>query len=76
MEVDASHWNHYQAGVYTDCSSPANVNHAVVLVGFDQELNWWIKNSWGQGWGENGYILLKSGNSCGVCDYAGYSVYL
>lgn len=76
VEVDASRWNHYQAGVFTDCKSEVNVNHAVLLLGYDADLNWWIKNSWGSVWGENGYILLKSGNSCGVCDYPGYSVYL
>jgi hypothetical protein len=38
--------------------------HAIVLVGYDTDLAtsepiWILKNSWGQGWGENGYFKMK-----------------
>ena len=32
------------------------LNHAVLLTGYDSSSNWRIKNSWGVGWGDNGYI--------------------
>jgi len=36
------------------------VNHAVVLVGWDDAADAWImKNSWGTGWGESGYMRIK-----------------
>ena len=42
-------------------------NHGVLLVGYDANGNWKIKNSWGTNWGESGYIRIGPGNSCSVC---------
>ena len=38
--------------------------HSIVLVGFDKDVDdgatiWILKNSWGTGWGENGYGRIK-----------------
>jgi len=44
------------------------INHAVLLVGFSSSQGYWkIKNSWSTQWGENGFIRLASGNTCGLC---------
>jgi cysteine peptidase B len=65
--VDASSWQFYMGGVMTNCNS-TQVDHGVLLVGFDDFHNppyWIIKNSWGPGWGENGYIrVAKWTNQC------------
>jgi hypothetical protein len=51
-------------GVYYDspCSSP---NHAVTLVGYGVDSNgfnvWYVRNSWGTGWGQSGYMTMYSG---------------
>lgn len=74
VSVDASHWHSYESGVFNGCNYTDNidVNHAVVLVGYgtDEELGdfWLIRNSWGTGYGENGYIRLarESEVTCGV----------
>lgn len=69
VAVDASRWGSYGSGVF-QCTT-SSINHAVLLVGYDANGNWRIKNSWGTGWGESGYIRLASGNTCGLCQYAG-----
>jgi C1A family cysteine protease len=68
VTVDAGKWSTYHSGVFNNCGS--SINHAVLLVGVTGG-NWKIKNSWGTGWGESGYIRLASGNTCGLCQYPG-----
>ncbi|MCX7823504.1 MAG: DUF4214 domain-containing protein [Syntrophobacterales bacterium] len=57
----------YRGGIFeTDESSvcQGSVNHAIVLVGWDDSQGVWIlRNSWGSGWGENGYMRIKWGVS-------------
>jgi len=69
VAVDAGQWSLYKGGVLSSCT--ANVNHGVLLVGYTDAF-WKIKNSWGQAWGENGYIRLARGNTCAVCSYPSY----
>jgi cathepsin L len=56
----------YTGGVFNENSSQ-NVNHAVTLVGWDDSKKAWLmKNSWGTGWGENGYMWIAyNSNSIG-----------
>ncbi|XP_063384657.1 cathepsin O-like [Cydia fagiglandana] len=46
------------------------LNHAVQIVGYDTTSNppyYIIKNSWGDDWGEGGYVRLAiGGNQCGI----------
>lgn len=66
VAVDATNWSFYKSGIFSNCK--ANLNHAVLATGYDSDNNWIIKNSWGTAWGEKGYITLKTGNTCGVCN--------
>ena len=48
------------------CNGDYCTDHAVVAVGWGTEESsgedyWLIKNSWGEYWGENGYIKIKRG---------------
>jgi C1A family cysteine protease len=64
VRVDATNWSSYRSGIFDNCDY--NINHAVFLVG-SSDSAWTIKNSWGASWGEQGYIRLKKGNTCAVC---------
>ncbi|XP_039127656.1 cysteine proteinase 2-like [Dioscorea cayenensis subsp. rotundata] len=71
----------YKSGVYSSdtCgSSPMDVNHAVLAVGYGVEKGvpyWLIKNSWGTEWGMDGYFKMELGkNMCGVATCASYPV--
>ncbi len=67
VSVDANNWNKYTAGIFNNCGT--KLDHDVLLVGAS-DTYWKIKNSWGTSWGENGFIRLATGNTCGVCQDA------
>lgn len=49
-----------------DNMQPGSINHAVVLVGYDDSAQHWIiKNSWGTDYEDNGYFNVSYGN-CNV----------
>ena len=71
----------YNGGVFDDCSG-GSINHAVTLVGWDDNQGsngvWILRNSWGSGWGEGGYMRMEYGCSSigygsAYIDYAGAS---
>ncbi|XP_020238706.1 ervatamin-B-like [Cajanus cajan] len=65
----------YRSGIFEGpCGT--DLNHAVTVIGYgtsqDGTKYWLVKNSWSQGWGENGYmrLLRESGQPGGVCGLA------
>ncbi len=56
----------YTGGVFSGPSC-TNINHGVVLVGWDDSQGtngvWFLRNSWGTGWGEGGYMRIGYGVS-------------
>ncbi|MBA7701245.1 hypothetical protein ES703_109978 [subsurface metagenome] len=61
--------------IYYYPSCPSSPNHLVSIVGWDDNKGtsgaWIVKNSWGAGWGDNGYFYLcyDSGNMEEVAFY-------
>ncbi|CAF1287006.1 unnamed protein product [Didymodactylos carnosus] len=72
--IDASEasFQFYTSGIYEDSAcNQTEIDHALQLVGYGKtvagDLYWICKNSWGQTWGENGYIrILRGKNMCGI----------
>jgi PKD repeat protein len=52
----------YSGGIFTTNAS-GTINHAVALTGWNDADGgyWYLRNSWGTGWGESGYMRIKWG---------------
>jgi len=77
--VYASYFGDYGGGIFEDsrcCDAVSDpdciwiLNHEVSVVGYGSQAGndyWLVKNSWGTGFGENGYIKIKRGTGhCGI----------
>ncbi|XP_072469021.1 procathepsin L-like [Notamacropus eugenii] len=82
VAVDAGHtsFQFYRSGVYyePECSSQQR-DHGIFVVGYGVEGKngkkyWIVKNSWGEEWGDKGYILMSrdQSNHCGIATAASY----
>jgi len=71
--VDAEPWLHYNGGVFRADECATQTDHCVLITGWDVSYNppyWTVRNSWGTGWGYDGYIPLQYGaNTCGLAEY-------
>lgn len=55
-------------GSINEVSPPGKIDHAVTIVGWDDDKqSWLIKNSWGTGWGQQGFAWVRYGaNNVGM----------
>jgi C1A family cysteine protease len=70
VAIDASSsFQRYKSGTFTGPCSSTSINHAVLAVGYTADY-WIVKNSWGTGWGDKGFIYMKRGqNICNINNY-------
>jgi len=69
VAVAADYWQTYTSGVVTaEDGCGTALDHNVQVTGFNAEGNYYIvRNSWGTGWGEAGFINVEAGkNVCGI----------
>jgi len=58
MEVYSDFYD-YDNGIYEKSYGNYVFNHAVIIVGYNNDQGYWIcKNSWGTSWGENGWFKI------------------
>ncbi|KAM0825227.1 hypothetical protein ACQ4PT_069693 [Festuca glaucescens] len=77
IEAGGTNFQHYSNGVYNGpCGT--QLNHGVTVVGYGQdeqsgEKYWIVKNSWGEKWGDKGYLRMKKDiidKTEGICGIA------
>lgn len=66
----------YKSGIYSGCpsfaTSVSKINHAVIIIGYDSNGNYIIKNSWGTSWGDNGFGIVSKDADCGLSAWSYY----
>jgi len=81
IEADQAAFQLYKSGVFT-AACGTSLDHGVLAVGYgnmDGLDHYIVKNSWGTGWGDNGYIYFQRGagvqkeGQCGILMEASYS---
>ncbi|XP_027347327.1 senescence-specific cysteine protease SAG39-like [Abrus precatorius] len=82
IEAGESAFQFYSSGIFTGkCGT--DLDHAVTIVGYgkssDGRKYWIVKNSWGTGWGEKGYIRMERDIAakeglCGIAMNAAYPI--
>lgn len=77
IEADTRYFQSYASGILTDAlKCGTNLDHAVEIVGYGNQdgIDYWkVRNSWGESWGQNGYVLIERSSSTddiGVCGIA------
>ncbi|KAJ3670887.1 hypothetical protein LUZ60_008313 [Juncus effusus] len=81
IEGSGHDFQFYNSGIFTG-SCGTILDHAVTIIGYGMSGNlkyWLVKNSWGKGWGENGFMRIQRGiNSpgglCGIAMQASYPI--
>jgi cathepsin L len=76
IQADQFVFQHYSSGVITENDCGTELDHAVLIVGYGTQEGidyWLVKNSWGNLWGDKGYVkILRTNdtNDVGICGVA------
>ena len=68
IEADSDDFQYYEWGVFNGIGCGDNLDHGVTVVGYDLDNYYYIvRNSWGEGWGDMGYIKMYIEDGEGTC---------
>jgi len=71
IEADKFSFQSYKSGIFDKANCGTTLDHAVLLVGYGTDNGqeyWLMKNSWGTGWGDKGYMQMAIvGDGDGIC---------
>ena len=74
MEV-YSDFFYYSTGVYHYTTGTYEGGHAILIVGYDDANQYFIcKNSWGTGWGEQGFFRIAYSELNSVTQFGDYTI--
>ncbi len=66
-------WNYktfmsYKSGVFSCPRAPTDteLNHGVLIIGYDKNGDYLVKNSWGTTWGTYGFGTVSKSADCGI----------
>ncbi|XP_010519533.1 PREDICTED: KDEL-tailed cysteine endopeptidase CEP3 [Tarenaya hassleriana] len=82
IDAGSTDFQLYSEGVFTgECGT--QLNHGVAVVGYGESEEgrkyWIVRNSWGDGWGEGGYVRIERSvddkeGRCGIAMEASYPI--
>jgi cathepsin X len=68
----------YTGGIFEDKSGHLEADHFISIAGWGVENGtkyWFVRNSWGSYWGEDGYFrIIRGKNNLGIESYCSYAV--
>ena len=77
IEADASIFQLYKSGVISSEKCGTSLDHGVLVVGYGTDTEgisyWLVKNSWGDSWGDDGYVKIgrtDKTSDAGICGIA------
>uniref|UniRef100_A0A915PQQ5 Cathepsin L-like n=1 Tax=Setaria digitata TaxID=48799 RepID=A0A915PQQ5_9BILA len=86
VAINAAMVQFYKKGIFSSPTCSKSIDHAMLAIGYGTDKvklkngstkivdYWLIKNSWGSGWGDDGYLKLarNQDNMCGIGFYSCY----